>query len=195
MRNRAALERGYSMGNVFIHVTMSLDGLIARPNDAIDWAFHYGTDHMVQEVMAEIGAVVLGNRGFKEGPMNESQLPYGGMVKVPHFVVTHHARDPITIGGVTITFITGGLEHAINAARAAAGPKKVSLLGASIYQQCLKAGLVDEIVIHLVPLVLGEGIRLFDHLGSESIELERTEVVTTSQITSLRFRVRKEENG
>ena len=54
------------MGNVFIHVTMSLDGLIARPNDAIDWAFHYGTDHMVQEVMAEIGAVVLGNRKLRD---------------------------------------------------------------------------------------------------------------------------------
>jgi dihydrofolate reductase len=91
------------MGNVFIHVTMSLDGLIARPNDAIDWAFHYGTDRMVAEVMEEIGAVVLGNRGFREGTMNESKLPYGGMVKVPHFVVTHEAREPITIGGVTFT--------------------------------------------------------------------------------------------
>jgi dihydrofolate reductase len=126
-----------------------------------------------------------------QGTMNESKLPYGGMVKVPHFVVTHEAREPITIGGVTFTFLAGGLEHAINAAREAAGPKKVSLLGASIDQQCLAAGLVDEIVIHLVPIVLGEGIRLFDHGGSESIELERTQVVTTSQLTSLRFRVTK----
>lgn len=179
------------MGNVFIHATMSLDGLIARPNDEIDWAFHYGTDSMIDDVMEEIGAVVLGNRGFKEGTMNESGLPYGGMVKVPHFVVTHEAREPITIGGVTFTFLASGLEHAIKAAREAAVPKKVSLLGASIDQQCLKAGLVDEIVIHLVPIVLGEGIRLFDHGGSESIELERTEVVATSQITSLRFRIRK----
>jgi dihydrofolate reductase len=123
--------------------------------------------------------------------MNESRLPYGGMVKVPHFVITHEAREPITIGGVIFTFLACGLEHAIKAAREAAGPKKVSLLGASIYQQCLKAGLVDEIVIHLVPIVLGEGIRLFDHGGSKSIELERMEVVATSQITSLRFRIRK----
>ena len=65
------------MGNVFIHVTMSLDGVIARPDDSIDWAFHYGTDHMVQEVMEEIGAVVIGNRGFKEETMSESGLPYG----------------------------------------------------------------------------------------------------------------------
>jgi dihydrofolate reductase len=177
------------MGTVFIHVTMSLDGLIARPNDTLDWAFHYGTDHMVPEVMGEIGAVVLGNRGFKEGTMNESRLPYGGMIKVPHFVVTHEANAPVTIGGVTFTFLSGGIQSVIEAAKQAAGHKKVSLLGASIDQQCLKAGLVDEIVIHLVPIVLGEGIRLFDHGGCEPIELERTEVVTTSQITSLRFRV------
>ncbi len=77
--------------------------------------------------------------------------------------VGNKAREPITIGGVTFTFLAGGLEHAITAAREAASPKKVSLLGASMYQQCLAAGLVDEIVIHLVPIVLGEGIRLFDH--------------------------------
>jgi dihydrofolate reductase len=179
---------------VFIHVTMSLDGRIARPNDDIDWAFHYGTDSMAREVMEEIGAVVAGNRGFKEGTMNESRLPYGGMVKVPHFVVTHEAREPVTLGGVTFTFLSGGIERVVEVARHAAGDKKVSLLGASIADQCLKAGLVDEIMIHLVPIVLGEGFRLFDHLGSESIELERTEVVTTSQLTSLRFRIAKEKN-
>jgi dihydrofolate reductase len=179
------------MSNVFIHVTMSLDGLIARPNDDIDWAFHYGTDHMAGEVMEEIGAVVLGNRGFKEGTMQISRLPYGGMVNVPYFVVTHEAHKPVTIGGVTFTFLTDGIEHIVESARHAAGDKKVSLLGVSIDQQCLKAGLVDEIVIHLVPIVLGEGIRLFDHVGSKSIELERTEVVTTSQLKSLRFRVTK----
>src|SRR5437879_3451313 len=179
------------MGNVFIHVTMSLDGLIARSNDEIDWAFHYGADTMVDEVMEEIGAVVLGNRGFKEGTMTESRLPYGGMVNVPHFVVTHEAREPIIIGGLTFTFIADGIQRVIEAARDAAGDKKVSLLGASVDQQCLKAGLVDEIVIHLVPIVLGEGIRLFDHGGSESIELERTEVIATSGITSLRFRITK----
>ncbi len=177
------------MGNVFIHVTMSLDGLIARPDDTIDWAFHYGTDPLVDEVMAEIGAVVMGNRGFKEETIQISQLPYGGMVKVPQFVVTHEARDPVTIGGLTFTFLSGGIHRVIEAAKQAAGDKKVSLLGASIDHQCLAAGLVDEIVIHLVPLLLGEGVRLFDQLGNQSIELARTEVIATSQITSLRFRV------
>jgi dihydrofolate reductase len=116
------------MGNVFIHVTMSLDGLIARSNDERDWAFHYGADTMVDEVMEEIGAVVLGNRGFKEGTMTESRLPYGGMVNVPHFVVTHEAREPIIIGGLTFTFIADGIQRVIEVAKDAAGDKKVSLL-------------------------------------------------------------------
>src|SRR5258708_25221249 len=132
------------MGNVFIHVTMSLDGLIARSNDEIDWAFHYGTDAMVDEVMEEIGAVVLGNRGFKEGTMTESRLPYGGMVNVPHFVVTHEAREPITIGGGPLTFIANGIQRVIEPPKDASRGKKVSPLGASIGQQSLKAGMVDE---------------------------------------------------
>jgi dihydrofolate reductase len=179
------------MGQVFIHATMSLDGMIASPNDEIDWAFRYGTDKMVEEVVGEIGAVLMGNRGFREGTMTADRLPYGGMVRVPHFVVTHEAREPVTIGSLTFTFVADGIERAIEQAKVAAGAKKVALLGASIDQQCLRAGLVDEIVLHMVPLLLGEGVRLFDHLGSQSIELDRTQVISTAAITSLRFRVVK----
>jgi dihydrofolate reductase len=179
------------MGKVFIHVTMSLDGFIGRPYGEIeDWAFHYGTDEMVDEVRGGIGAVVLGNRTF-EGTMKINGLPYGGMVKVPQFVVTHDAREPLTKGGLTFTFVTDGIESAVQRAKKTARDKNVALLGASIDQQCLKAGLVDEIVIHLCPTLLNEGIRLFDHLSSQSIELERTEVVSTAGITSLRFRIVK----
>jgi hypothetical protein len=126
------------MGNVFIHVTMSLDQLFARSNDDIDWAFHYGTDSIVYEVLEEIGTVFLGNQGFKEGTMQISRLPYGGMVKVPHFVVIHEARKPVTISGVTFTFLTDGIESEVESARHAAGVKKVSLLGASVDQKCRK---------------------------------------------------------
>jgi len=178
------------MAKVVIHATMSLDGFIARPNDDIAWAFNYGTDEMVNNVTKEIGAVIVGNRGFREGEVNQNTLPYGGTVKVPQFVVTHEPRDPVTIGGLTFTFVDS-IELAVEQARVAAGEKSVMLLGASIDQQCLKAGLVDEIIIHLVPILLGEGIRLFDNLGAVDIKLERIEVVSTSQITSLRFRVVK----
>jgi dihydrofolate reductase len=178
------------MGKVLIHVTMSLDGFIAGPNDEVDWGFKFGTDEMVDEILQEIGAVVMGNRGFREGWVDENTVPYGGMVKAPQFVVTHVPREPVNIGGLTFTFVER-IEEAVERAKAAAGEKSVTLLGASIDQQALKAGLVDEILIHLVPVLLGEGIRLFDHIGSGPIELERTEIVSTAQITSLKFRVVK----
>jgi len=76
-------------------------------------------------------------------------------------------------------------------AKAAAGAKSVTLLGASIDQQCLNAGLVDEIMIHLAPVLIGEGKRLFDHLRAGDIELERIELIATGGITSLRFRIIK----
>jgi dihydrofolate reductase len=104
------------MGNVFIHVTMSLDGFIGRSNGQIDdRAFSYGTDEMVNEVMGDIGAVALGKRTF-EGTMKIGGLPYGGMVKVPQFVVTHDAREVVSKGGLTFTFVTGGIERAVERA-------------------------------------------------------------------------------
>jgi dihydrofolate reductase len=119
--------------------------------------------------------------------MSEEYLPYGGH-HTSQFVVTHHAREPVTIGPVTFTFVTGGVAHAIALAKEAAGDKAVVLLSASIAQQGLTAGLVDELVIHLVPLLLGDGTLLFDRLGQE-IELRREEVTTSSQEAGLRFSV------
>jgi dihydrofolate reductase len=139
---------------------------------------------MIGEIMAEIGAVVMGNLGDN----SKDALPYGGQVKVPQFVVTHKPRDPLTIGGLKFTFVDS-VERAITLAKAAAGEKSVTLLGASIDQQALNAGLVDEIMIHLAPVLIGEGIRLFDNLKAEDIELERTELIATGGITGLRFRV------
>jgi len=170
---------------------MSLDGFIAGLHDEMDWVFKYDfSDTIVDAVMKNIGAVVLGKRTY-DISLKINSLPYGGNVKVPQFVVTKEAEDSKTIGGLTFTFVTDGIESAVKQAKKAAGKKNVMLLGASIDQQCLKARLADEIVIHLAPILLGEGIRLFDHLGSERIELERIKAVATRDITSLRFRVVK----
>ncbi len=174
-----------TVGKIVLHVTMSLNGFIAGLNDEMDWVFKYGgPEEVVDEVIKTTGAVVLGKRTF-EVSLKQNQLPYGGAVKVPQFVVTHEARDTATIGGLMFTFVTEGVERAVELAKTAAGDRNVSLLGASIDQQCLKIGLADEIVIHLVPILLSEGIRLFDHLGTESIELEKTKVVPSTGITSL----------
>lgn len=178
------------MGKVIIHFIMSLDGYMSKPDDMdYAWMFRYGSDddELALRTMNEIGAVVIGNKGFREGTMSEDALPYGGK-HARQFVVTHHAREPVTIGPVTFTFVTGGVERAIALAKEAAGDKAVVLLSASVAQQGLKAGLVDELVIHLVPLLLGDGTLLFDHLGQE-IELRREEVTTASQETGLRFSV------
>jgi len=177
------------MGKVFIHVVMSLDGFISKL-DEMDYAWmfkHGGDDELTSRMMSEIGAVVLGNKGFRDGTMSEDALPYGGM-QVPQFVVTHHARDPVTLGPLTFTFEADGIARTIERAKQAAGDKRVALLGASINQQCLEAGFVDEIVIHLVPIILGDGIRLFERFGKE-IDLRNEEVTTTGQVTSMRFSV------
>lgn len=175
------------MAKVIIHATMTLDGFIARPNDEIDWAFKYADDEMSKEIMADIGAVVMGNSRYYP---DENSLPYGGQVKVPQFVVTHKPRESITVGGLTFTFVNS-IERAVTLAKAAAGEKSVTLLGASIDQQYLNAGLVDEIMIHLAPILIGKGIRLFDNLKDGDIELERIGLDATGGLTSLRFRVIK----
>ena len=175
------------MAKVVIHVTMSLDGFIARPNDSLDWANKYADDEMTKGITAEIGAVVMGNGRYHPG---EDPVPYGGLVNVPQFVVTHHPRPSLTVDGLIFTFVNS-IERAVSLAREAAGEKSVMLLGASIDQQCLNAGLVDDIVIHLTPVLIGNGIRLFDNLKAGDIELERIGLDATEQLTSLRFRVIK----
>lgn len=183
------------MGKVILHATMSLDGFIAGPNDEMDWVFEYWAQSpdkagMGDEVMDQMGAVVLGKRTY-DISVATNHMPYGGTIKVPQFVVTHDAHEPVTQDGLTFTFVTDGIESAVTQAKAAAGDKNVSLLGASIDQQCIQAGLVDEFVIHLAPILLNKGIRLFDKLGAERIKLEKIAVGETAQITDLRFRVVK----
>ena len=106
-------------------------------------------------------------------------------------MVTHHVPEHVPHGTSHYTFVTDGVESAIEQAKAAAADKYVSLMGASIPQQCLRAGLLNEIQIHLVPVLFGAGVRLFDHLGTEKIELEALRVVDSPGVTHLRYRVVK----
>ena len=112
--------------------------------------------------------------------------------RMPVFVVTHHARETLTKGTTTFTFVTDGVEAAVEQARSAAGDKDISVGGgASVIQQCLRAGLVDEMQVHIAPILLGSGVRLFDGLDGVSIELEKTRVIDSPGVTHLRFRVLK----
>ena len=194
------------MGNVIAEFTMSLDGFIAGPNDEVDRLFRWysGGDtafpvagtamvfkisrasaELLRETWGRLGAIVTGRRDFDVSGAWGGTPPLG----VPTFIVTHRVPHEWVKEGSPFTFVTDGVESAIAQAKQAAGDKDVGLGGTTIVQQALLAGLVDEIRIHLAPVLLGAGIRLFDRLGPEPIELESAGVIEGSGVTHLHFRV------
>jgi dihydrofolate reductase len=196
-------ERKTNMGQVKANMSMSLDGLIAGPKDdekpdreleALEslHAWMFPPKGNIQEIEGEmfknVGAVVMGRRMFNLG-----EEPWGDdpPFHMPVFVLTHRPRSKlIKEGGTTFSFIMDGIEGALKQAKAAAGDKDVMVIGgANAIQQFLKAGLIDEIHLHLVPVLLGEGIRLFENIGAERIELEKISVVEAPDVTHLQFRV------
>lgn len=186
------------MGSVALDKTMSLDGFIAGPNDDVTRLFAwYG--NAIADTIADFGdplkttgAVVMGKRSFTliDNP-NGWMAPDGTAFPWPVFVLTHEPRASVTKGATTFTFVTDGIESAVRQAKAIAGDKNIGVHGSHAARQCLKAGLLDEIHIHLVPVLLGEGVRLFDDLGTTPIELEQTRVVEARGVTHLSFRVVK----
>jgi dihydrofolate reductase len=155
---------------------------------------------VIDEHIGNTGATVMGRRMFSggEGPWEDdpnAEAWWGDDPPFHHpvFILTHHAREPvIKQGGTTFTFVTDGIESALAQARAAAGDKDVAVAGgASVAQQYLEAGLLDEIQIHIAAVLLGDGVRLFEnHLGLEGREVECTRVIESPAVTHLRYRVR-----
>ncbi len=171
-----------------IHATISLDGFVAGPEDDLEWVFRYGTDSMADAVVEGLGAVVLGKRTF-DISVREGRMPYGGLLKIPQFVVTHEEREQESVKGLRFVFVNGGVARAVGLAKEAAAARDVSVLGASVARQCLKEGLADEMVLHIAPLLLGRGIRLFDGLEDTPIHLKKVAVVSSAEVTSIRLRV------
>jgi dihydrofolate reductase len=194
------------LSKVVVDMSMSLDGFVAGPDVSVEhpmgvggmrlheWLFRdtaTDADRIVSGEMPETtGAVVLGRRTFDVGIGEWGDTPF----PVPCFVVTHRGRDDVAQKSGTFTFITGGIESALQRAREAAGEKDVRLMGAGITRQSLAAGLVDELQLNVVPVLLGEGARLFDRPGGDHIELEQTRVLESSGVTHIKYRVVK-ENG
>jgi dihydrofolate reductase len=194
------------MGKVTSDISMSLDGFITDPKAGVgtplegndpgqlsDWMFDAKTEAdaaIVDEIYASTGAVVIGKRMFDVGFEPWGDPPPFGM---PVFIVTHEEREPLPMqGGTTYTFVTDGIEAALELARGAAGDKNVGIWGgANIVGQYLKAGLLDEMQIHLIPVLLGGGVRLFEDLDPEGIELRRTSSIETPGATHFRFEVVK----
>jgi dihydrofolate reductase len=174
-------------------VTMSLDGFIAGPDDAMDWAFDYfseGSSETAGEVIETTGAIIMGRHTYEVEDRDRPGI-YGGAWTGPFFVLT---RDPPAAvpAWMTGTFINVDIEAAVARATQAAGGKNVGILGANLAKQCLDRGLLDEIIIHLAPVLLGDGVRLFDVPGGLRVRLEPTHVARSGQLTDLRFRVSRD---
>ncbi len=197
------------MTKVVAIMSMSLDGYVADANDGVaevfDWYFSSGdveipmpsttsgmtfhvsapsADHL-RGLMAETGAFLIGRRTFEVADGYGGQHPWG----VPAVVATHDVPDGWPRPGSTVQFVTHGIESAVARAKSAAAPKLVLVHGAETIQQCLGAGLLDEIHIDLAAVLLGAGVRLFDHLADTPAVLGNPTVVTGVGVTHLRYPV------
>ena len=183
---------------------MSLDGFITGPNEGVnnplgdddgrlhDWMFAKGTDadHAVlTELYERSGAVIMGRRMFDVGEEPWGDPPPFGM---PVFIVTHRLEAPrLMQGGTTYTFVDG-IHAALDQAQTIAGAKDIAIFGgAKVIQQYLVAGRVDELQLHVVPVLLGGGVRLFENLGRDRIEFELVRTIDTPNALHLRFRPRR----
>jgi dihydrofolate reductase len=196
------------MTKVVAMMSMSLDGYVADANDGVtevfDWYFSgdvevpmpipmpdmtfrvsaASADHL-RGLMAEVGAFLTGRRTFEVAHGWGGRHPWD----VPTFVVTHHVPDGWPRPDSSVEFVTDGIERAVARARSAAGPRSVAVHGARTIQQCLNAGLLDEINIDLAAVLLGTGVRLFDHLADTPVVLGDPTVVTGVGVTHLRYPV------
>ena len=194
------------MSKVIVELSMSLDGFIAHPDGRTDevhaWynqgdteikmpnnELTFKTDpvsvEVIQETFRQLGANVTGRNTFEDAQAWGGQDPMG----LPSFIVSHDVPSEWAGPDSPFVFVTDGVASAIAQAKLAAGDRAVGVAGADIAQQCIQLGLLDEIQIHLAPVLLGEGIRLFDHLGTTPIELEQTRVVEAPNVTHLWYRV------
>lgn len=202
------------MAAVVLDMSVSLDGFVTGPNPREglplgeggqrlhEWMFSGRTDPgeppeqgeradvnaaVARELFATTGAVLMGRRIFDLGigPWGDTPFP------VPCFVLTHRPHEDLVMASGTFTFITTGLTAALDRAKAAAGGKNVLAHSPGVAQQLLRAGLLDEIQLHLVPILLGAGRHLFDHIDQASRDLELTGVIEAPGVTHLRYRLRK----
>jgi dihydrofolate reductase len=204
------------MGTVVVDLSVSLDGFIAGPDDGPRHPLGRGGEALfgwmsagpesnrlerrisppdaskvvIEEWMSDCGAMITGRRTFDIA----NGWKDGHPIDAPIFVVTHEAP---THGewSPRVSFVTEGIEHALELAQAAAGDRMVSVAGADPAQQLLRAGKLDEIQISLVPILLGSGVRLLDHLGPDPIALEQTRVIVSEGVTHLRYRVLREPHA
>jgi len=209
------------MSRVTCHISVSLDGFVAGPNQSVkdpigeggmrlhEWVFatdswrrqqgleggeHSADAEVIEDVVRDVGAYIMGRKMFGggAGPWDETWQGWWGEeppYHVPVFVLTHHAREALTMkGGTSFTFVTDGIGSALEQARGAAGDKDVAIAGgANAVQQYLAAGMLDELYLHIVPVVLGAGERLLVNVGDPV--LVPVQVVPSPVVTHVKYRV------
>ena len=176
-------------GKVVVNRAVSLDGFIAGPGDDMDWITSVVPPETTAEVAAQTGALLIGRRTFDVGSRMEheetgsSDYPFTGR----SFLLTHRPPDP-PIPGLTV--LSGDIEAAVATALDAAGGKDLELLGADVAAQAFRRGLVDEVLVYVLPVVLGDGVP-FSPPGAARVELEPIGTTQSGPVTMLRFRVRR----
>jgi dihydrofolate reductase len=194
----ASLEDPLGQGGMSLH-EWAFAAESWREQHGLEGGEHNADSELLEEAVGRGGAQIMGRRmfsgGFGPGPWADDPNAGGWWgdeppFHMPVFVLTHHAREPLVLGDTTITFVTDGIESALEQARAAAGDKNVGIGGGgSAVQQYLAAGLVDELQVHVAPMFLGTGVRLFDNLGEHRPKLELLRVVESPAVTHIRYRV------
>ena len=178
------------MSKLLYSVTMSLDGFIAGPGGDMSWLTPYlGPNPAVDEIIGRIGALLVGNRSFRgddphRGTEKEGK-PFGGGWSGPQVVVTHHPPDEPVEG----TTFVDDIDRAVEVAKDAAGDRYVNVIGASVARQCVDAGVLDEVLTCIAPVLLGDGVRLFDHPGGRTVRLARIAVTQAPLATNVHLRV------
>jgi dihydrofolate reductase len=181
------------MGKVLWHTMVSLDGYIAGPGDDMGWVFDVdgGPGRTAEEVVRSTGALLVGRR---TQDVEDRLQPgfYGGAFRGPFFVLRHDppVRPPV-VKGVTGRFLDVGIEEAVTLAKKAADGADVVILGADVARQCLEAGLLDEIIVHIAPVLVGAGVRFFERAGGAPIRLDAISSQAEGETTVLRYAVRQ----
>jgi dihydrofolate reductase len=187
----AAVENSVQAGNVVVQAAVSLDGFIAGPGHSMDWVFEYTTPAEIPQVFQATGAMLSGRNSYDVGERDAgtgkpSGEAYGGAWSGPMFVLTHRPPDNPRPG---VTFLSGDIAAAVATATQAAGDKDLIVLGADVVGQCLERGLVDEVELMVLPLMLGDGIRLYGSGGAVRVNLEPVSCERSGAVTFLRYRV------
>ncbi len=182
-------KRRTAQGKVLWHFTMSLDGFVAGTEHNMDWMTGFSVrPGLVGEYVETTGAILAGRAGWdvaRTGPLH-GHLPYGGAWEGPLFILTHHPNDAAP--AERVTFLSCDIAEAVRIALEAAGGKNVEVFSPTIGRQLLERGLIDEIDLHIAPLLLGDGIRLFDNPGGGPIRLEHVDADDPVAAVNLRYR-------